>query len=285
LTSQGQGSPTSTSLAIDADKLYATNLFSGIAGKGTVEWLPKSGGTMPTVLVSGLTSAAGISRDGNKLFYIDEATGLWSVMTDGNGSPTQLIMKAGNGFRKTAIAGGMVYVTDNFANSILAVPVGGGASTTFATGQAGVFDIVADGTNVYWTNLTEKAIKQMPMAGGAIVTLASNLSQVGGIAVDATHLYFVDAMEGTVNKVPIGGGAITILASGQDRPNVVTVAGDTVYWANAANGTIGTMAKAPIAGGASTPVPGSVGLPTAITHDGSCLYWVSRTTGAHSAPL
>jgi hypothetical protein len=102
-----------------------------------------------------------------------------------------------------------VYWTDDWAGTLMAVPLGGGAPTTLAEGDD-FGGIAVDETSVYWTNEV-----------GLIPELYPN--------------------GGTVMKVPLNGGAATTLASGQPYPSGIAVDATSVYWTN--QSTDGTVMK------------------------------------------
>jgi hypothetical protein len=108
-------------------------------------------------------------------------------------------------------------------------------------------DIVVDATSLYWTS--GDSVMKVPLDGGATTTLASDQPNPQGIAVDATALYWVNggdgSADGTVMKVPLDGGSPVVLASGQSK-GTVSIALDAthVYW-----GTGGGIMVMGLAGG------------------------------------
>jgi Stigma-specific protein, Stig1 len=66
-----------------------------------------------------------------------------------------------------------VYWTNYYVtNAVMKVALGGGTSTTLASGESGSTGIALDATSVYWTNV-DGTVKKVPLDGGAPITLAS----------------------------------------------------------------------------------------------------------------
>src|SRR5207245_3794028 len=115
--------------------------------------------------------------------------------------------------------------TDSEANTVMKVPIGGGATTTLFAGQWGEANAIAlDSNSVYWngavyrTGYWDETVMKLPVGGGSPVTLSSGLSLLWGIAVDSTNLYwtsFLSGSDGVVMKIPKAGGAPSTLAWGQ----------------------------------------------------------------------
>jgi hypothetical protein len=53
------------------------------------------------------------------------------------------------------------YWTDDDAGNVMKLPLGGGTSTTLASGQSGPRRIAVDGTSVYWTNYINGTVMKL----------------------------------------------------------------------------------------------------------------------------
>jgi P pilus assembly chaperone PapD len=63
---------------------------------------------------------------------------------------TEIIVRHGTTESRVAVDAANVYWTD--VSTVNAMPIGGGAVTTLASGQATPYDIAVDATSVYWTS-------------------------------------------------------------------------------------------------------------------------------------
>ena len=93
-----------------------------------------------------------------------------------------------------------VYFTSSISNIVYSVPIGGGATTQLATGEANPGAIANDATSIFW--ITNNTVRKMAKSGGAPTTISScngyllALSPYCGrferIALDATYVYVTD---------------------------------------------------------------------------------------------
>jgi hypothetical protein len=95
------------------------------------------------------------------------------------------------------------------------------------------------------------AIVRVPVGEGAPSLLARGEASPRGIAVSDGYVYWVDKgtsarnfYDGSLKKVATGGGAVTTLASGLNAPDRIAVSGARVCWTEV-DGSIKTMAKNP----------------------------------------
>jgi hypothetical protein len=221
-------------IAVDATNVYWVTSGNGVTG--TVVKVPLDGGSA-TTLASGQSDPFGIAVDGTNVYWTStlgehDGNGVALAESLGGGTISTLVSAPATGLfdgMASLLAGNIasngtsVYFTGGTdGQSILKVPVGGGAATTLASGQPHPFGIALDGANVYWTNMgssgraqgtgvpglapptNDGAVMKVPLGGGTVTTLASCQSIPMGIAVDATSVYWITAAP-LAAELPDGG--------------------------------------------------------------------------------
>jgi hypothetical protein len=159
---------TTTVNCVIAMALNATNVFftqsgctarSGLVQTATLSPLAGPTSLLPagTFLNGPYTNNAGVfgtaqarmAVDARNVYFAstDLAEVLQSIPLAGGGPTTLSPTGAPNG---VAVDGAYVYWTD--VTTVNAIPIGGGAAITLASGQATPYDIVLDANSVYWTN-------------------------------------------------------------------------------------------------------------------------------------
>jgi hypothetical protein len=137
------------------------------------------------------------------------------------------------------------------------VPLAGGVPTILASGQAGVYAVSIDSSNVYWTAWSMSgAVMKVALGGGAPITLAASQSFPEAIAVDDANVYWTVFIQpayaglesGAVMRVGTSGGAPVTMASGPSAPQAVVVD-------EASNGSFrGPLPRLPFGASASSEV-------------------------------
>ena len=171
--------------------------------------------------------------------------------------------------------------------TVMALPLGGGISSTLTVTGSVPSGIVVDATNVYWTDTgfvpdpdagrpgAAGDVMVEPIDGGRSAMLAVGLL-AQGIALDATNAYWTDSGIGAVMKVAIGDGTpgtSTQLATALN-PSGIAVDATSVYWSDS-----GGVMKVPIAGGTSTMLAPAGGAPGAVAVDATSVYWTDPGNG------
>ena len=116
-------------------------------------------------------------------------------------------------------------------DSILSVPLCGGAVVTLASDQGTVNGIAVDEANVYWITASEAntgGVLRVPVGGGAVETLAA--SGTGSVTIDEDRVYWTDRWAAAVMSQPKAGGTTTTLAADQQGPDALAVNATFVCW-------------------------------------------------------
>jgi hypothetical protein len=257
-------------LAVDPERVYWSAFAPNVCGPGlgcvllslsapveepgSIQSVARGGGTPNTLVPSNANLGYGsIASDGTSLY--------WTVAP----SPWSLSPDAGMG-----------------QGAVMKTPVGGGAASIVASGQADPTVVVADANGVYWGN-TEGADDSNPgsvmgLTAGAMApqTIASYQGGLASLAVDSTQVVWCANNDGTIMSIDRPTGTPTMLA-GYFRCSWVAVNGDGVYFVE--GGSVGETYEASPSAKAPTPIaPG--GLLAANAH---ALY-IATTPNAGGSP-
>jgi len=178
-----------------------------------------------------------------------------------------------------------VYYADWRSDTIERIPVGGGASSTVASGNRLILHraLALDSTHVYFGD--NDGIKRVPKGGGAADILAAGYDS-GKLAADGTHVYWTEGSPGgggfirRVSKVPAGGVVDTLASGGAlDNPWGIAVDDSQVYWTERGSGKARRMPKG--GGTMSDFVPADpTYMAQSIAVDGTNVYWLDTTGSA-----
>jgi hypothetical protein len=273
-------------IAVGSGTVFWASSFSmgptPMYGTGGIRKVSVDGG-MATPLAAGNLPSA-IALDPTNVYWID-------VLADDAGAPvtddagayvrgvfkvpaaggTAAMLASGTG-QPLAADSANVYVT--MADSLVRVPIAGGAGTTLASAPAAT-NLAVDSQNVYWLAQGQSTdVLSVPIAGGSVTTLATSpTSGAGSFAVGATGVYFsCEPWAYAVTKVPLGGGAVTTVAS-MGNAKALALDSTSVYWVDGAN----AMKVALSGGTVTTLAPAQAALSLAV--DGTSLYWTVANAG------
>jgi hypothetical protein len=211
---------------------------------GDLMTAPVSGG--PATMLASLGSwqmdmvAVSIAADQTSVYWSDSGNRALMRMSRTGGAPTTL---ADHVATALAVDSTSVYFTTPY--DIDRVPIGGGPTSTLASGVTGSA-IAVNSTNLYFVQWTQ--VLKVPLMGGAVSTLASQATsptcqpctpQPGTIAADDANVYWTGGDDGqSVVRMPAAGGEMVTIAAGQAAPAGIALDDTSVYWANAAGGTV-----------------------------------------------
>jgi hypothetical protein len=181
-----------------------------------------------------------------------------------------------------------IYWTERSTGNIMSAPIGGGASTTIASGQATPIGIAVDSMYVYWANSagtlgTTAGIAKAPKAGADGGAPKPFYSAYFGyrLVIDNARstIWFVDdvgPVNGSIVSFPLADAGYTgEIEEGEGYFKAVVADPSGVYGASA-NGILGGTG----AGGSENFLnTGAVGTPFAMVSDSTNLYYVDTGLG------
>jgi hypothetical protein len=235
---------------LEGSNVYWSNSADGTSA-GSIATVPLSGGT-PTTLATSLNSPGDLTSDGTYLYFMPNSNDYVAVLSKLalTGGTVSSLATGALGV-DVVTTGGWVYWTDYFAESILAVPTGGGSVATLVSGLATPWVIASDGVNLYWTEYNGSdagTVMSVPAAapdGGPPTTLVSALDSPYGVASDGVSVYFgtSGSPDTSVSKVPVGGGSVTTIVTGPTSANRMVVDSKNVYWTDFFGGFVNMAPK------------------------------------------
>lgn len=279
-------------IAIDGTYLY-WGAFNAPppSGSGTIRRVAKGGGQPSTLVTreSGVLPFA-LAVDAQNVYWTELAipnTGTSSSVMQmplAGGTPLTLATSLAADPEYLVVAAGSVYWTSFSTGApdqdvVQSVPIGGGAVTSVAQGQAGSGAIASDGTYLYYATLT--ATNRIPLAGGPPQAIGPAAL---ALAVDATDVYFAYTPRGAstaaIARFPVAGGTVTGLADGRSLTfgNIVLDDG-AVYWVEG-KGTVkngGAIATVPKSGGSPSVIAPSLDNPRWVVIDATSAYFITAS--------
>jgi len=243
-----------SAIAVDATSVYWVNRgdsFDASSSNGAVMKISIAGAPSPTPLALSQVAPLSIAIDATSVY--------WTVYA-----------KAANAAENTG--------------EIRKTPLGGGAITSLATGQASIGPLTTDPTYVYWWTYTGPGplggIKRVLKTGGQLLDVAGGFPSPWKIAVDSVNLYWTVGYAGQRYVVmhPISGGqSIDIIADMQ--PSGLSLACSSIYWTEVATND-GSVRKGPIGGTTGDYLAMHQAGPHALAVDATGVYWTNTDSGA-----
>jgi hypothetical protein len=194
-TALASGIQVPTGIAIDTTDVYFTE-----SGTRRIWTVPKMGGT-PSVRFNGGEGPAGLWVYGRDLYW----TSFWgsTLVRASLDTGVQTIVSSSLPGRNCGVAvdGTYIYLTSANTNSVMRMPIGGGAVTTLASGQPYPVFMALDSNYLYWANASGLALMRIPLAGGAPSVAATVTGLTDGVAVWGHYLYWTDYYGGAIRMV------------------------------------------------------------------------------------
>lgn len=164
-------------VALDSANVYWTEQSSS----GSLKKMVKSGGTVTTLVSSGLYFPSYIAVDAVSVYFIDSGSIIKKVGI--NGGTVATLASGLDQPRDITVDSTSVYWTEYNSGTVKKIGLDGGAVTILASGLNGPDGIAVDSTSVYWAEEGSGTIKKMALSGGAAETIASGLFAPSRIAV------------------------------------------------------------------------------------------------------
>ncbi len=231
-------------------------------------------------LATGLSIPGGIAVDTTNV-YLTANNAVLRIPKNG-GTATPLATGLSSTTIPLAIDATNAYWTDPEKHTVNAIPLGGGAPVTLATGQHNPWELTVVGGRLFWTNqggIDDGSVFSLALPDGAPQPLSTPRTGAYALAVDAANVYFtlINGTNDTVYKVPRSGGTTVPLAMAQQRPQSIVVDATNVYWVNyvASGEMTGTVMKLPLAGGTPMAIAEHQYNPGNLVSDGTYLYWTN----------
>ena len=145
--------------------------------------------------------------------------------------------------------------------------------------------LALDGTRVYWTS-ADGTVHALPLGGGAMITLASGQEDPWDLAVDEQGVYVTDAGANTVVSIPLSGGPTALLAEAGNPLGIVVRSGVVHFtntYDKLSNDE--QIVRVPLPAGPASVVAATPGA-WMLAVDDTRVYWTDRASAAvWSAPL
>lgn len=256
-----------TSIAVDADAVYWTNIGQDATGS-VVRYSKRDASTR--VLADGQAAPFALTSAGDALYWLNTKSGSGAIMSVPHaGGALATLASVDADSAGLVVASGAAYFVDGRSDAtIFSVPLSGGpkhavvsVTSAFSLAYDGkdffylidaVMRVAPDGgaaarisapcfypsalevddSQVFWT-CQDGTLRAVAKAGGPTRTLFSRNvggGNFGGLVLDGANVYFTSTSDGTVARVAKQGGPVTVLASGEFTPGPLAVDDSFVYY-------------------------------------------------------
>lgn len=224
-------------VAVDSSNVYWLNRGLG-NDDGTVMKLARAGGTPATTLATGEASPSAIAIDATNVYWTNELLGgAIAQVPIGGGQRGELVAGAALTVpQELTVNGAYAYWISqgqDYAGSIMRVPVAGGTAVTLATGQSGSYMAVYGGSAYFFgPGAASGSINQISAAGGN-PSFVSTVVGPAPLAVDSSGVYCagVGTDREDIVHISLDGATVTTLAISPYLPTAIALDSNNVYWA------------------------------------------------------
>lgn len=204
-------------------------------------------GGLAEVWYPGRDTIADIATDGTALYWFEgKAVITIHRRQIGSGTPVETLGTTNDYVEHMTTDGTNVYWVGGL-DTLRALPVTGGITTTLVSGSVAISGFFSDGSHVYFAEQDTGNIKRVPVVGGAVQTLTTQARAFSWIALagDATRVYWLDMT--ALGRVPKAGGtAFRIFDRGIFQSvlmGALTMDDNSLYWTESGSGTIKSWPK------------------------------------------
>ena len=180
----------------------------------------------------------------------------------------------------SAIDGGESGTVAGANGRILTVPIGGGVTTTLASGQPGCGHLTVHGETAYWNTSaigseTTGAIVSAPLATGNPSTIVSIPLHANSIAADDAYVYWMNA---GLMKASLDGLTVTTLVPSTGGANDLVLSTTNAFWTSG-----NVVMTVPLAGGNATQI---ASMPSGgyVAVDATNVYWAADCKAYAGSP-
>lgn len=178
----------------------------------------------------------------------------------------------------------VTFAAGKYHSQVKAMPLHGGSATVLADADTALFLVAVNGSYVYVSEVD--SLVRIPVGGGATQTVTSSSAIASwAMAASSAGACWAAPGTGTVSCEPAGSSAPVTIASGQGNVQAVAVAGSNVYWSTVDSPEQPAHASiyaAPLSGGTAHLLTSDATDVVALAADASSVYFIDQATSTAS---